>query len=40
MILTKNSVWWGDVNIPFDTSEFNKLYQKAINYLEHKEIYV
>ena len=38
--LTKNSVWWGDVNIPFDSLKFSLLYQKAINYLEHKEIYV
>ncbi|MAW83064.1 MAG: phosphoenolpyruvate carboxykinase (ATP) [Crocinitomicaceae bacterium] len=38
--VTKDTVWWGEVNIPFDTSDFNKLYQKAMNYLKHKEIYV
>ena len=38
--VTKDTVWWGEVNIPFDTSDFNKLYQRAMNYLKHKEIYV
>lgn len=38
--LTKNTVWWGDVNIPFEPLKFSLLYQKAMNYLEHKDIYV
>ena len=38
--VTEETVWWGEVNIPFDTSDFNKLYQRAMNYLKHKEIYV
>ena len=33
-------VWWGDVNIPFDKDKFEALYEKVINYLENKEVYV
>ena len=38
--LTKDTVWWGDINIPFKTDKFNSLYEKAMKYLENKDIYV
>ena len=38
--ITTDSVWWGDVNIPFDSKNFDKLYDKACKHLENKEIYV
>ena len=38
--ITENSVWWGDVNLPFDEEKFNKLHNKLVNYLSGKEIYV
>ena len=38
--LTKDIVWWGDINIPFKTDKFNSLYEKAMKYLENKDIYV
>ena len=38
--ITSNSVWWGDVNIPFEKNKFDALYTKVVNYLEKKEIYV
>ncbi|MEJ6734849.1 MAG: phosphoenolpyruvate carboxykinase (ATP) [Flavobacteriales bacterium] len=38
--ITTDSVWWGDVNIPFDSKNFDKLYDKACKHLENKEVYV
>ena len=37
---TKDKVWWGDINIPFDPSKFDALYNKVVDYLSGKEIYV
>jgi phosphoenolpyruvate carboxykinase (ATP) len=39
-IVTKDEVWWGDINIPFDSEKFDKLYDKVTAYLSEKEIYV
>ena len=38
--ITEASVWWGNVNIPFDPEKFDQLYIKMIRYLEGKEFYV
>ncbi len=38
--ITKDKVWWGDINIPFDSEKFQKLYDKVTNYLSNKEMYV
>ncbi|AHM58970.1 phosphoenolpyruvate carboxykinase [Flammeovirgaceae bacterium 311] len=37
---TKDTVWWGDVNIPFSEEKFDALYQKVVNYLQDKQLYV
>ncbi len=37
---TENEIWWGDINIPFSPDKFDALYDKVINYLSQKEIYV
>lgn len=37
--ITKDYVWWGDINIPFDQEKYELLYNKVIDYLSHKEIY-
>jgi len=37
---TENSVWWGDINIPFDADKFDQLHQKMVAYLAGKEMYV
>ena len=37
---TADSVWWGDINIPFEADKFDQLHQKMVKYLEDKEIYV
>tara|TARA_R100000306_G_scaffold14634_1_gene18188 strand:+ start:7853 stop:9451 length:1599 start_codon:yes stop_codon:yes gene_type:complete len=38
--VTEDKVWWGDINIPFDASKFDALYEKVTDYLSEKEIYV
>ena len=37
--ITKNSVWWGDINIPFSEEKFNQLHKKMLTYLSNKELY-
>jgi phosphoenolpyruvate carboxykinase (ATP) len=37
---TEDKVWWGDINLPFDTDAFAKLKTKVANYLSEKELYV
>ncbi|WP_298884509.1 phosphoenolpyruvate carboxykinase (ATP) [uncultured Polaribacter sp.] len=38
--VTKDLVWWSDINIPFESEKFDALYNKVVNYLSEKEIYV
>ena len=38
--ITRDSIWWGDINIPFDPEAFDKLYDKVVAYLEDKDVYV
>ncbi|MCV6628954.1 MAG: phosphoenolpyruvate carboxykinase (ATP) [Flavobacteriaceae bacterium] len=38
--ITENEVWWGDINIPFDSDKFDTLYDKVVAYLSEKELYV
>lgn len=37
---TENVVWWGDVNIPFDSAKFDALYNKVCAHLGGKEVFV
>lgn len=37
---TENSVWWGDVNIPLSTEQFDALYDRMKAYLIGKDVYV
>ncbi|MDR9456670.1 MAG: phosphoenolpyruvate carboxykinase (ATP) [Salegentibacter sp.] len=37
--VTKDEVWWGDINIPFEPEKFDQLYKKVTEYLSGKEIY-
>ncbi|HMC01823.1 MAG TPA: phosphoenolpyruvate carboxykinase (ATP) [Flavobacteriaceae bacterium] len=37
---TKDKVWWGKVNKPFDPEKFDVLQDEIVNYLSGKEIYV
>ena len=38
--VTREQVWWGNINIPFPTDMFDALYDKVTDYLSEKEIYV
>lgn len=38
--ITENTVWWGDINIPFDSKKFDQLYDKVAEHLSGKDIYV
>ena len=38
--ITEDRIWWGDINIPFESDKFQKLYDKVVNYLSDKEVYV
>ena len=35
-----NDVAWGDINFPFDSDKFDKLYDKVIAYFEDKDLWV
>lgn len=37
---TEKDVWWGDINIPFETDKFDRLYNRITAYLANKEIFV
>jgi phosphoenolpyruvate carboxykinase (ATP) len=38
--ITKDEVWWSKINLPFEEKKFNVLYEKVVEYLSEKEIYV
>jgi phosphoenolpyruvate carboxykinase (ATP) len=38
--ITKDRVWWGNINIPFEPDTFEKLYHKVMAYLSNKELFV
>lgn len=38
--ITKDRVWWGDINIAFEPEKFDKLYDKVVDYLSEKELFV
>lgn len=38
--LTADKVWWGDINISFDEEKFDALYNKMIDSLDDKVLYV
>jgi phosphoenolpyruvate carboxykinase (ATP) len=37
--ITKNEVWWGEINKSFKTADFNKLYKKMILHIESKTLF-
>src|SRR5690606_16797591 len=39
--ITENTVWWdGKTNLPFDSDKFDLLYDKVVQYLSGKELFV
>ena len=37
---TRDSVWWGNVNIAFDEDQFDRLFNRVTAYLTGREVYV
>ncbi|MFN4766366.1 MAG: phosphoenolpyruvate carboxykinase (ATP) [Bacteroidota bacterium] len=37
--ITENAVWWGDINIPFESDDFDALYDRVAAYLGGKTVY-
>mgnify|MGYP002777677068 CR=1 FL=1 len=37
---TVDAVWWGEVNIPIDPEHFDRLYQKMLDFLIDRRVYV
>ena len=38
--ITKDRIWWGNINIPFEPNKFDSLYDKVVDYLSDKEVFV
>jgi phosphoenolpyruvate carboxykinase (ATP) len=38
--ITRNTVWWGEVNIKFDSDKFDALLHKVTDYLSERELFV
>lgn len=38
--ITKDSVWWGNINMKFDADKFDKLYDKMTAYLSNRDLYI
>lgn len=38
--ITEEKIWWGKINIPFEPEKFDALYDKVIDYLNQKELFV
>lgn len=38
--LTKDAVWWSDINIPISTEVFDCLYTKVVDYLNQRAVFV
>ncbi|WP_162053933.1 phosphoenolpyruvate carboxykinase (ATP) [Pontibacter pamirensis] len=37
---TEDAVWWGDINIPFDSEKFDNLQHKMAKHLKNQKLYV
>ncbi|HLP13261.1 MAG TPA: phosphoenolpyruvate carboxykinase (ATP) [Flavobacteriales bacterium] len=36
---TENTVWWGDINIKFDSDKFERLRQRIVAYMANRDVY-
>ncbi|HLV53536.1 MAG TPA: phosphoenolpyruvate carboxykinase (ATP) [Cryomorphaceae bacterium] len=38
--ITRDSVWWGDINIKFSPEKFDRLYNRMAAYLSNRDLYI
>lgn len=38
--ITENNVWWSNINVSFDSNKFNSLYNKMIQFIADKNLYI
>lgn len=38
--ITRDQIWWGDINIKFDSEKFDRLYNRLCAYLTGRDVYV
>lgn len=38
--ITRDAVWWGDINIKFDSKKFDKLFERMAAYFMDRDIYI
>lgn len=38
--ITRDKIWWGDINIPFSKNKFESLYKKVVKHISNKELFV
>lgn len=38
--VTRDHIWWGDINIKFDSAKFDRLYERMCAYLTGRDVYV
>ncbi|PRY90644.1 phosphoenolpyruvate carboxykinase (ATP) [Mongoliibacter ruber] len=38
--LTRDSIWWGDINIPIEEQKFDQIYSKMLDFIKDKDLYV
>ncbi|MBI2300063.1 MAG: phosphoenolpyruvate carboxykinase (ATP) [Armatimonadetes bacterium] len=37
---TSDDVWWGSINVKFSSAEFDRVHERVVAYLQHKDLYV
>src|SRR3546814_4615670 len=37
---TEGDIWWGDVNVAIDEARFQRLYEKLIDYMKGRDVFV
>lgn len=38
--ITRDTVWWGNINIKFDSDKFDALYNRVADYLKGKDVFI
>ena len=38
--ITRDKVWWGNINIPISEEKFDQIYNKIIGYLNEKKVFI